>query len=941
MRNSIGKHLCALLLVVLVVSVCKGQSWQREYPNIPGKAVGITELPNEDLVIHNDSLIQCIDQSGNTKWTLNIKDSTSTSSEVDAIATASNGNIFIISSDMNQVGFRIELSPNGSLISEIQLPLPLENATRVHTAPDGAATFLGTGDQGQYVMKLDSVGDSLWTYPLDTSSSYWDIIPTFDGGFALTGAREEPLGSKTPILKLDSSGQFEWEKFNPSFPFPNAGSSSIVQAPDSTFHLKIYWEITNIQTTYFMHLQASASGDSLASYTWWGVEGSRLVKTLDGNLISASLGFGPTTTLDLVKFTYQGSIIWRRSHQIPNRRPNIYRLIALRDSGFAVVGGSTIWGWVETGAFVARMSSDGNLYDNLLKGRTFYDSNGNCVRDINESSGPPLLLSLAGDTSLVFSSGNNGNFVKGLNQGVFQLDVANASNYWGVNTCGAPYQFSFSGSGDTVEVDLPLSPVYPCVDLEVDITSPLFRVCFDGYFSVNYRNVGTLAAANAYVDVEMPPSVTFDSASIPHTLLTSGQYRFDLDSVQPLEQDEFRIHFTVDCPLDPQTLLGTSECATARIYPDSSCIPTSPNWDGSDIEVNINCLSPDSVRFVIRNNSNSAMASPGNYLVLEDNILKTNTSYQLGGNDSIVFYRMPNGSTWTLTTNQSPGHPSSVAPLVSLEGCGVDSSGNFSTGVLPQMPQDDSDGSISIFCDTYVGSYDPNDKAAFPTGLGDFREIEVGKQIDYLIRFQNTGTFSAQDVIIIDSLHENLDLTTLELVGASHPFTWELNPGGEIKVFFNNINLPDSTSDEPNSHGFVKFSIYPDSTLLPGESFTNRAFIYFDFNPAIITNTVFHTIATKMFGVVSIDEAVNDLQFQLEAFPNPFQEAVQFRTQKPLASGAIFSLVNMQGQIVHEQRPGKVKTFTVSPPSLPEGFYFFRLKDDSGRSASGKLILKK
>lgn len=102
------------------------------------------------------------------------------------------------------------------------------------------------------------------------------------------------------------------------------------------------------------------------------------------------------------------------------------------------------------------------------------------------------------------------------------------------------------------------------------------------------------------------------------------------------------------------------------------------------------------------------------------------------------------------------------------------------------------------------GSFDPNDKSVLPEG-----DIETSDTLSYLVRFQNVGTDTAFNVVVRDLLDANLDLNTLEVGASSHPFTFNIVDPRELVWTFSNINLPDSTTDEAASHGFVKFKIRP------------------------------------------------------------------------------------------------------------------------------------
>jgi len=140
-----------------------------------------------------------------------------------------------------------------------------------------------------------------------------------------------------------------------------------------------------------------------------------------------------------------------------------------------------------------------------------------------------------------------------------------------------------------------------------------------------------------------------------------------------------------------------------------------------------------------------------------------------------------------------------------------------------------------------ISSFDPNDKQATPT----LTPVQVvkGDRIKYTIRFQNTGTASAINVVIADTLSSLLQANTMDIINTSHPC--KITMKNNIVYFeFLNINLPDSFASKDLSHGFVSFSIKPVSTVTLGNSIPNTASIYFDYNSPVVTNTA-HTIISN------------------------------------------------------------------------------------------------
>lgn len=138
-----------------------------------------------------------------------------------------------------------------------------------------------------------------------------------------------------------------------------------------------------------------------------------------------------------------------------------------------------------------------------------------------------------------------------------------------------------------------------------------------------------------------------------------------------------------------------------------------------------------------------------------------------------------------------------------------------------------------------TGSFDPNDKQATPSMK--VSEVVAGRFIKYLIRFQNTGTDTAFNVVIADALDTQLDLSSFELLSTSHLCKTKRN-GRHLLFEFINIQLPDSNVNEPASHGHILFRIRPQVTLPANSVVSNRASIYFDFNAPIVTNNALTNI---------------------------------------------------------------------------------------------------
>jgi uncharacterized repeat protein (TIGR01451 family) len=141
------------------------------------------------------------------------------------------------------------------------------------------------------------------------------------------------------------------------------------------------------------------------------------------------------------------------------------------------------------------------------------------------------------------------------------------------------------------------------------------------------------------------------------------------------------------------------------------------------------------------------------------------------------------------------------------------------------------------FSHEVVGSFDPNDKEVNITAI-DIAEVETteGVSLEYLIRFQNTGTYPATFVRVIDILPEQLNPLTIQMLSASHDYELIFHSPNKLEWFFDNIFLADSTTNEPESHGYIHFRISTHPNLVVGESIDNRVSIYFDYNAPVVTN---------------------------------------------------------------------------------------------------------
>ncbi len=254
----------------------------------------------------------------------------------------------------------------------------------------------------------------------------------------------------------------------------------------------------------------------------------------------------------------------------------------------------------------------------------------------------------------------------------------------------------------------------------------------------------------------------------------------------------------------------------------------------------------------------------------------------------------------------------------------------MSAKISPTAGDENQTNNFDRISTTVVGSFDPNDKAVAPKNYSP-DSLAARVPLIYTIRFQNTGNYPASSVIVRDTLSENLDWKTLEVLAASHEFEWKISGRGIVEFNFEGINLPDSLANEPESHGFIKFSVNPKANLSLGDFVSNTAFIYFDYNDPVVTNTVKSTI--EQISWVGDPENFH----QISISPNPASDFATVSFPEILEKGSILKVFSGNGRLVQEVLADE-KEVKFSVNQLPTGSCFLICK--SGQQVfSGKMTV--
>lgn len=408
-----------------------------------------------------------------------------------------------------------------------------------------------------------------------------------------------------------------------------------------------------------------------------------------------------------------------------------------------------------------------------------------------------------------------------------------------------------------------------CPLLKVDMGIQRRRRCFRSNNSIKFQNYGFDPVSNVQVHLELPEYLSLVDVNTAYTIGVNGEYIFDLGTLNAMDSGMIYFSDSVHCQFD---ITGLNQITKVWITPANDCYfqsePTYSQWDQSSIEVRGECDQGNTINFIIKNKGIGNMSAPSEYRIYDNYLLETSSTFQLNSGDSLIVPVTANGHTFRLEADQLDFHPGESFPSVTVEACFSDPQA-ISTGYVNGMPMDDLDYHVDIESSQIVDSYDPNDKTAFPSSILHEQYLVGQDQVEYRIRFQNSGSDTAFTVIIHDPISEDIDMGTLDFGASSHPYTVEFqNSARMIKFIFDEIDLPHEAVDEPGSHGFVMFK----ANLIPGLSLgdvvENQVGIYFDYNLPIMTNVATVTLFESQSNVSVESNIIEDES--ISVYPNPF-----------------------------------------------------------------------
>lgn len=844
-----------------------------------------------DVVEYRNVLLK-LDGNGTLEWTQIIPNGVIANGLIDIIAV-SDGNYMAVGTtrdaSFNARNWLVKIDPDGNILWQKVFGTTGKIIKRLTELPTG--DIAASGHLADfYLAKLNLNGDLLWekNYPEPGNQTNYDLLVTADGNLALLGTSPDPSVGALDIcvLKTDLDGNKLWLKNY--YPFPQ---------PFATPYLPVL---------------------------------NKFVQDGAGNFYIPFWGFlddPSASNLELLKLSPAGDVLWKHDFEVSG---NAWDILKTADNHIVITGDNN---GEPTNAMLLKTDFEGEFLSNKIVGNVYRDDDVDCAFTPGEPGLANFIVKAKNALGEAYYKNTNpdGSYEIRVTTGDFSISanpVFAPSSFYA--PCNAP-TVNVTGTSVTVTAqDILMEELGSCPLLNVEVTGGLLRRCLPVTYTVGWCNMGNQDAENTLLKVVKSPLLTYLGSSLPLVSQTGDTLVFDLGTITPGNCASSNLQFLVECAANLNDVL----CLEALIFPDLNCLPPNSNWDGSEIEVTGVCNGSE-IEFKIKNTGTGNMTQGAEYVIIEDEIMYTQSLVQLNAGQEMTTIRTPMPDDSCFALQVFPNQSSILRrPVAVVANCNA----NGNLNLLLSLPNNENDPVVAVHCDAVIGSYDPNDKVGFPHGLGPEHFLERGQDIEYRIRFQNTGNDTAFFVNIWDTLPATLDPSTVRPIAASHPYTWELTDGGVLNFNFTNILLPDSTTNEPASHGFVSFRISQKPNLPDGTLIENDASIYFDFNEPIQTNTWYHTIGRpSVVGTQNID---NQNYAKVSVSPNPAKNLAMFNLENHTPKENLrFTLINPLGETVH-QAGFSGNSYQLKRQSLPPGIYFYQMEEGGKLVARGRVVLE-
>lgn len=676
----------------------------------------------------------------------------------------------------------------------------------------------------------------------------------------------------------------------------------------------------------------NTTGETIFTYASTAItdELQEVVPQPDGSyLLYGSSTNGTVRRVWLENISATGEVIWSREiTQLVDYPQGAYNLLSTRDGGYVLNTNED-----NDRVYLIKTDSRGIFYTSQLMGRVEYSLTADCNNFTDPRPLANWIVTATNEERTFYATTDStGHYELPLAEGAYAVTTVPPVPIW--ELCQPPQTVNISNAQDTVLQHLKAIPLTECPHPTVQLSAPFLRRCFMNDYSVTYCNRGAVPITNSEITITFDPFLEVVESTLAWSDFdeTTNTYTFPIGDIPIGECERFKVRVLVNC----ESELGQRHCSEAVISPIERCPLVGNDWSGSNLEADGVCEG-DSIRFTIENVGVGDTEDDVQYFIVEGDLVILLDVISVDS-DQMIDITIPSqiGKSYRLEVKQEASNPYATFAAAEVFNCNGESDGDL---LANEFDQPDEWDYIDIDCHRNVGSYDPNDKMAFPIGFSEAHLIEANTDLEYHIRFQNTGTDTAFTVMIKDTIDQNLQLASLEVLTASHDYRMEIRDDRELTFIFDNILLPDSTTNEPASHGFIRFLIEQAPDLADDTQLANRAGIYFDFNDPIITNTVFHTIGSDFIEMISSTHQADFSEIAMKIAPHPVADQAIFKFAHLPNEMLNFQLFNTKGQLLRTEGI-HAEQFIFQRQNLAAGLYFFQLVGERGIWYSGKLMIQ-
>jgi uncharacterized repeat protein (TIGR01451 family) len=463
------------------------------------------------------------------------------------------------------------------------------------------------------------------------------------------------------------------------------------------------------------------------------------------------------------------------------------------------------------------------------------------------------------------------------------------------------------------------------------VSNPCTYSSVDGKVYVdNDNNCSFNTGDSAIFLLQVKPSVVFSSAPAfgPQNGYTNATGDYNLTI-----QDSWMTSYTVSIPTMYQFIFPNSTC-TPSSYSFTTLPQTGVDFvlECADVDTYVSGTSGGNVHAALPFNFHPSVANIGCDQVsgVLKMVLDPNVSYNAANSSNPADYVIGDTLFWNYTNlNNIAGGAywnSIVGSIELMPAPSVVTGDVLCFDIITGVPANDVNplNNSKTVCVNVVAAYDPNIKLVEPAGIGIEGFIPASTtKLTYTIHFQNTGSADAINIKVIDSLEQNVIPSTFRVLSSSHTMAPVWLDSDVIRFDFNNIYLPDSNANEPDSHGFVEFEIGMVQGLTEGTEIKNKAHIYFDNNPAVVTDNALNTIEYT-FGFEDIEHN------EFVVYPNPTTGMCYLHNVSNFKS---VEVMNINGKVLFIEN-----STSIDLGELPSGIYFARIL--TGDDQQVKKIVK-